>query len=72
MKDKLEMIVQSIDAAFGRHYAKEHPELVGRYLIAESIHDIDETLGSTVNYFIESVSKAGLLTKLLNLGGWGK
>ncbi len=60
--------MKRIDQQFGTGYAKEHPELVGSYLVAHAIREIDETLASTAQSLLDFSSKTGPLLKLLGIG----
>jgi hypothetical protein len=48
-------------------YATKHPELVGQYLIAQAIQELDETLASTVQRIFDLYSGTGPLFKFLGI-----
>lgn len=60
--------VKQIDKVFGAGYAKDHPELVGHYLLAHAVREIDETLASTAQSLLNLTDKAGPLLKILGIG----
>jgi hypothetical protein len=64
---QLEEAVKQIDKQFGAGYAKDHPELVGRYLVAYAIREIDETVASAAQSLLDLPNKTGLLG-LLGIG----
>jgi hypothetical protein len=67
-QSQLAEAVKRIDQQFGTGYAKDHPELVGSYLVAHAIREIDETLASTAQSLLDLSSKTGPFLKLLGIG----
>lgn len=56
---------REIDRVFGAGSALTHSELVGQYLIAQAIQELDETLASTVQRLLSS--DTGPLLKFLGI-----
>ena len=54
-----------IDALFGVGHAKANPALVGAYLQAAALHEIDKTLVEAIENLVEISSKFNLLKRLL-------
>jgi hypothetical protein len=67
MKPQLTDAIDQIDRAFGKGYAKEHPELVGQYLVACAFQDIDETLSTSAQAFLDIVTKLVSTTNLMKM-----
>lgn len=44
----LKLAIKAIDTVFGEDYAKANPSLVGQYLQAVALHEIDKTLVEVV------------------------
>ena len=59
--------VNQVDKLFGSGYAREHPELIGRYLIAHAIQEIDETIASTAQSLLDLPDKMGSVLKFLGI-----
>ena len=60
--------VKQIDKVFGIGYAEDHPELIGPYLVALAIHEVDETLASTAQSLLNLSDKTGTILKFLGMG----
>lgn len=58
---------EHIDQVFGVRYAVEHPELVGWYLMAHAVQEIDETLASTAQSLLNLSDKARPILKFLGI-----
>jgi hypothetical protein len=52
----LQESVKQIDQTLGNGYAAGHPELLGAYLVANALHEIDKTLVETAE-IIENTAK---------------
>lgn len=55
----LSEIVAHIDKVLGKGYAREHPDLIGQYLLAHAIREIDETLAQAVS-LVSKIGPTGL------------
>jgi len=53
-----------IDGLFGPGYAKATPALVGAYLRAAAIHEIDKTLVEGIDHLVKISGKFNLLKRL--------
>jgi hypothetical protein len=61
---QLMIAIEHIDKEFGTGYAKEHPELVGQYLVSHAIREIDETLSTSAQAFLQLAGKFGPVSGL--------
>jgi hypothetical protein len=64
---KLTEAIDQIDKALGRGYAREHPELVASYLVSHSIRELDETLSTSAQSFLNLAGKAGSISNIMKL-----
>lgn len=46
-QEDLTAIIRVLDDTYDLGYARRHPELVGAMLLANAIHELDNTLSST-------------------------
>jgi hypothetical protein len=59
--------IEQLDREYGRGYAKEHPELVGQYLVAHAIREIDETLSTSAQAILDFVEKCASTTNIMKM-----
>jgi len=64
MKTPLTQAKADIDALFGAGYARANPTLVGAYLQAAALREIDATLVEAIENIVEISGKFHLFKKL--------
>jgi hypothetical protein len=62
---QLTRAIEHIDKEFGTGYSHEHPELVGQYLIAHAIREIDETLSTSAQVCLQLAGSFISVDKIL-------
>ena len=66
MKSALTRAKRDIDAVFGFNHAKGNPVLVGAYLQAEALREIDDTMVEAIENLNATAGKLGKLSSFLN------
>lgn len=66
MKNSLTRAKRDINAVFGSKHAEDNPALVGAYLQAEALREIDDTLVEAIENLNKAVGKVSKLSSFLN------